>query len=286
MVIALSANFVNAGLNWILIEGHLGAPALGAAGAALATSISRWTMVAAAVAYVLRMDGRHRYGVVAPMRGHVHRLRTMLRLGGPLAIGAGLETTAFSAVALLAGWIGSLTLAAYQIVINVNALLFMLAIGLSTAATVRVGRAAGEGDAASMARAGWTAAWVAVGALAVCGFVTAVARDPIVDLYTADAALHALASAALLVVGGLIVVDGLQSVLLGAARGAADAVAPGVIQGVSFWIVAVPAAYWLGIARGHGLFGLLAGLFLGVVAASCLLGWRFRLLVRRIASTP
>jgi MATE family multidrug resistance protein len=281
MIIALAANFLNAGLNWILIFGHWGFPAMGAEGAAIATSIARWAMFAAALAYVLGMPDRDRYGVLAPMKGYFRQCWTLLRLGGPLALGAGLETTAFAAVALLAGWLGSLTLAAYQIVINVNALIFMLALGLSTAATVRVGNAVGQRDPSAMARSGWSAVLITIAVMAIFGAAAAIARDPIASFYTDDAPLHALAAAALVVIGGLIVIDGLQAVLMGAVRGTADAVVPSIIQAFAFWVVAVPAAYWLGIDRGHGIFGLLGGLFLGVTTASLLLGWRFHGLARR-----
>ncbi len=282
MIIALAANVLNAGLNWVLIYGHWGFPAMEAQGAALATSITRWAMFAAALIYVLRMPDRDRYGVLAPMKGHFRQVWPMLRLGAPLALGAGFETTAFAAVALLAGWLGSLTLAAYQIVINVNGLIFMLALGLATAATVRVGNASGRGDRPAMARAGWGAALIAIAAMIVFGGLAVMARGPIAGFYTGDGALLALAAAAIVVMGGLIVTDGLQAVLMGAVRGAGDGVVPTIIQAVAFWAIAVPSAYWLGIERGHGIFGLIGGLFIGVTVSSLLLGWRFR----GLAATP
>src|SRR5215470_13807432 len=150
MIVALAINLVNAFLCWLLIFGHWGLPALGAEGAAIATTITRWVMVAAIVAYILLMkDGAH-YGVRLPLSGHYGGILKQLRLGLPLALAAGLETSAFGATAIFAGWLGETPLAAFQIGLNVCTLAFMLTMGVSTAAGVRVANAIGRQDRIGM----------------------------------------------------------------------------------------------------------------------------------------
>ncbi len=281
MVVSLAANLLNAGLNWVLIYGHLGLPAMGAAGAALATSIARWAMLAALVAFVLHMrDGAH-YGVRAPLAGHTRELRKLLALGGPLALATGLETSAFAATTVFAGWLGKVALAGYQVATNVTVLVFMLAVGLSTATAVRVGNAVGRHDREGMARAGWVGTGLIVALMLVAGGAVALAGPHIARLYSADPAVIAVATAGLAIVAGLVAFDGLQGVLMGAVRGAADTTIPTAVQGLSFWGVAVPLAYYLAIRAGHGVTGLLWGLFAGVAVAALLLGWRFRVVSRR-----
>ena len=119
VVITLSANLVNAGLNWVLIFGHLGLPPMGAAGATLATSITRWWMFLTILAYVLTMRDRWHYGVIGRTGGPpaVGTIR-LLKLGMPFALAIGLETSTFSGAAALAGIVGVTALTAYQVALN------------------------------------------------------------------------------------------------------------------------------------------------------------------------
>jgi MATE family multidrug resistance protein len=282
MVIVLSANLLDAGLNWLLIGGNLGLPAMGAAGAALSTSITRWAMFLAIVAYALKMRGRERYGVHAPLRGHYGRIRKLLLVGLPLAVAIGFESTCFSTVANFAGWLGEAPLAAYQIGMNVTALVYMLAIGMSTATAVRVAHAVGRNDQQAMARAGWTGVGliaVVMGAAAVLVVLTA---QPIVDIYTGDAAVLALAVPALAVVAVVTLADGTQGVLIGALRGAGDVIVPTAIYAVAFWAIGVPLAWWLGVAQGQGVGSLFWSLFAALAVAALLLGLRFHAVSRRL----
>ncbi|MFQ5468573.1 MAG: MATE family efflux transporter, partial [Kiloniellaceae bacterium] len=153
MVVALSANLLNGALNWALIYGNLGAPEMGAAGASLATSITRWVMLAALIGYALGMTDRAGHGLDRGLRGGLAIARKLLRVGAPLSVAAGLETASFATVATFAGRLGEVPLAAYQIAFNIVTLAFMLAIGLSNATSIRVANAVGRADRAGMATA-------------------------------------------------------------------------------------------------------------------------------------
>lgn len=281
MVVSLSANLVNAGLNWLLIFGHLGLPAMGAAGAALATTVTRWLMVAAMVAYILLRIDSARYGIRAPLKGYFGTARKLLLLGLPLALATGFETSAFATNAIFAGWMGEAALGGYQIALNFLALIYMLTIGLATATAVRVANAVGRQDPVGMGRAGWVGTGLVVALMLVVALLILLGRGGIASLYTSDAAVRSVALAALAIAAWMVIVDGAQGVLMGALRGAADVVVPTAMYFVSFWGLTVPLAYWLGVSAGHGVEGLMWAAFAGLAAATLLLGLRFHGLTGR-----
>jgi MATE family multidrug resistance protein len=281
MAIALIGNLPNAALNWVLIYGHLGLPEMGAAGAALATTITRWFMLFALIGYALSMRGRARYGIGAGLRARFDVTRKLLRIGVPLSLGAGLETACFATVTTFAGRLGEVPLARYQIAFNVVTFVFMLAIGLSNATSIRVANAVGRGDRPGMALAGWTGVGLVVALTAAIGLLIGALGAPIAALYSNEGPVLALAAPALGVVAVLVVADGAQAVVLGALRGTGDVLFPMASYAVAFWLIAAPAAYVLGLEGGSGIVGLLWGLFAGLVCALCLLSWRFAVVARR-----
>lgn len=281
MLIALGANLPNAGLNWILIGGHLGAPAMGAAGAALATSATRWLMLAALLTYVLTLRERDRYALVSTRQVTRRTLGRLLRLGTPLAVATGLESGAFTMLAVFAGWLGTTEMAAYQACINVVSFAFMMAIGLSTATAVRAANAVGRGDRPGLALAGWLGMALAGALMLVIGMAVLWQRTAIAGLYSDAPAVLALAQTGMILVAAVLVFDGLQATLMGAHRGAGDVIVPTSLQGVAFWGIGVPAAYTLGVQQDGGVAGLLAGLVLALAAAATFLTLRFRRLARR-----
>jgi MATE family multidrug resistance protein len=281
MIVALGINLVNAFLCWLLIFGHWGFPALGAEGAAIAATVARWLMVVALVLYILAMKDGARYGVRLPLAGHYGGIVKLLRLGLPLAMAAGLETSAFGATAVFAGWLGEAPLGAFQIALNVCTLVFMLTMGVSTAAGVRVANAIGRQDRIAMKRAGWTAAGAIAVLMIVAGLVIGFERQWIAEIYSGNAAVVALAVPALGVVALLVLFDGLQGVLMGTTRGAADVVVPLTMHACSFWIITIPLAYYVVAYTSYGTVGLFWALFAGVVSASLLLGYRFHTLSGR-----
>jgi MATE family multidrug resistance protein len=278
MVVMAFANLVNFGLNYLLMFGPW---RMGAAGAALGTSITRWFMFLALAGFVLAMRGRDRYGVGAPMAGHWRLESKLARLGWPLAVSFGLEHGAFFAAATFAGWLGAVPLAAYQIVLNTMGLIYMLAIGLATATAVRVGNAAGRRDRPGLAKAGWVGLGIGIVVMLALMPVLHRAGGWIVAAYTPDRAVAAIAVPALVLAAWLLVADASQGILTGALRGAADIWACIGVQFVCFWLICIPLCYLLAHPLELGVAGLLWGLFAGLLAAALLLAWRFKVLTTR-----
>lgn len=278
MVVMAAANVLNLALNYLLMFGLM---EMGAAGAALATSITRWFMFAGLASYVLLMPGRDAFGILAPMRGFWGLERKLARLGWPMALSFGLEHSAFFAAATFAGWLGATALAGYQIVLNTTALIYMLAIGLATATAVRVGNAVGRYDRLGLARAGWVG--LGIGVVIMLGLMPVLynANSEIAAIYTADQAVATIAAPGLVIASWILVADASQGILTGALRGAADIWAALGIQFVSFWVLCIPLCYVLAHALGYGVPGLLWALFTGLLAAALMLIARFKVLTRR-----
>lgn len=281
MIVSLAANILNVALCWIFVFGKFGLPAMGASGAALALTVTRWCMLVAIIGYALALPESDYYGVRARIAGHYHSIGALLRIGAPLALAMGFESVAFTATTMFAGWLGNDALAAYQDAINVNAFVFMLALGLQTATSVRVANAVGRNDQVGIRLAGWVGAGLNVVLLAVVGIVIWFTRDAIASVFTSNPVVHAPLVTALGLVAVISIADGLQAVLIGATRGVADTVVPTVLQGVSFWIIMVPLNYYLGITAGFGIVGLFLGIGISVLAASLFLAARFALVTRR-----
>jgi MATE family multidrug resistance protein len=238
-------------------------------------------MLAAIVAYALMLPEREHYGVRAPLAGHYHNMSKLLRVGTPLALAMGIESVAFTATTMFAGWLGNDPLAAYQDAINVNAFVFMLALGLQTATSVRVANAVGRNDQVGLRIAGWVGAGLNIGLLAAVGVVIWFSRGAIAAVFTSNPAVHASLMIALGLVSIISICDGLQAVLIGATRGAGDTIVPTVLQGIAFWVIMVPLNYHLSTTVGLGIHGLFLGIGISVAAASAFLAIRFALLTQR-----
>jgi len=281
MIVCVAGNLVNFALGWGLTFGAWGLPALGASGAVLATSTTLWLMFLLLAARALLLRDAADLGIRAPIHGHFHLLGKILLLGLPVALSVGFETSAFSGATIIAGWIGKTPLAAYQLANNVTSFFYMLSLGLATAAAVRVGNAIGRGEPRNVSRAGWAAVHLVIGVMLLVGLGISLMRDEIAAAYTSDPDVIAVASPVLAVLAVLVVLDGMQSVLMGALRGAGDVVVPTGIYAIAFGVCAVPLSYYLGYQQGEGAIGIVLGLTSGLVTAVILLSLRFSWMARR-----
>lgn len=270
-VIALamvSANVVNAVVDWVLVFGLWGAPALGAVGAAWATVVSRIFMLAVLGVHVA---AAHRTLLVAhrPWRWTV--LQQLVRLGLPAAIQLGLEVGVFATVTTLAGRIGAVAAASHHVVLNIAAFSFMVPLGISAAAAVRVGHEVGRRDAAGTATAGWTA--MALGALTMAGFSALFLLVPsfLVALFTTDAAVRETAASLMMVAAVFQLFDGVQVVTSGALRGLGDTRTPMLVNLIAHWFIGLPIGALLGLGLDLGVTGLWVGLCAGLMVAAVLL---------------
>jgi MATE family multidrug resistance protein len=281
MYVMLAANILNAALNWVFIYGNLGAPALGAEGAALGTTLVRWFMFAAIAAYVLIRLDRKKYGLGPARNRDRHLGKRLRRVGYPMGIAHGLEASAFSSMTLFAGLQGAVEVSGYLIAMNLVAMVFMGAIGFATAASVRVGNAVGRRDAHGVRVAGWIAVIAAASGMVVLGTIFFTLPGMLSAIYASDPRIIAVAIPTLMVAAFVLLPDGAQAVLMGALRGTADVWPATALYLVSFWVVMVPCGYYLGVVRGGGAPALMQAIVIGCLLAALLLGWRFHIVSRR-----
>jgi MATE family multidrug resistance protein len=287
MIVSVVGCAVNLALNWMLIFGHLGVPALGLAGSGYATSIVGWSMGLALAAYAawarllptdlfrLRLD-QIRDG-----------FREVTALGLPIAGMWLIEIGLFSGSSLLMGRFGSVALAAHQICLNLCALTYMVPFAISTAATVRVGFHIGA-KAPDRARvAGFTALALGVGFMVLAATSLCLFARPIFGLYldAADPALpavEALGSSMLVVAAIFQVFDGTQVVTSGALRGIKDVRMPLLAGILGYWVLGLPLGAGLAFGTAIGPVGLWWGFAAGLIVVAILLASRFRWKIGRL----
>ena len=279
VAVTLAANVLNAGLNWVFIFGHLGSPALGVAGAALATTISRWAMAFALLAAGWRELGPR----LLPWRREAldaGALGRMLRVGLPIGGQMLLEYGIFALVGALMGRIGTLAVGGHQIALNLAALVFMVPQGTGAATSVLVGQAIGAEDGARASRAAAGGLLLGGGFMVASAAVFLAAPGFLARLYTPDEAVQAVARPLIELAGAFAVFDGLQAVAIGILRGIGDTRAPVVISMLGYWLIGLPASLLLGFRLGMGPPGLWWGLVLGLAVTAAVLLARVRLRLR------
>ncbi len=271
------ANLLNVVLNWALIYGHWGAPALGALGSAWSTTISRFGMTAGLGALAWRRLRPH----LAPLRPDTLApapLARMVALGAPIGAQMQLEFGVFGAIGLLMGRMGTVPVAAHQIALNLASLTFMVPLGVSAAGAVLVGRAVGRGEADDARRATRAALAWGVGFMGLTALLFVLFPVPLARVYSGEAAVIALAAALLPIAGVFQMFDGIQVVSIGALRGLGDTRTPFAMNLVGFWAIGLPVSLLLGFRTPLGPRGLWWGLVVGLVAVA--LGLLIRLRVR------
>jgi MATE family multidrug resistance protein len=282
--ITLAAIPVNAVLAYALIHGAFGAPRLDILGAGLATTIVNVAMCAAAIWLAYARRPFRKYRVLGRFwRADWTLLRQLLTVGIPISGAFLLEYGMFAAAALLMGHIGPAALAAHAIALQTAAILFMVPFGISLAATVRVGQAAGRRDAEGTRHAGIAAVGLAAAFMAVMTLLVAIFRHAIPPLFLgAQAAVETAALAATLLALGatFFLTDGIQTVAAGALRGLNDTRVPLAIAAFSYWIAGFAVSYVLAFFAGLGAIGVWIGLSIGTTAFAALLLWRFHALTR------
>lgn len=277
MYISVFANLLNIGLNYILIFGKLGAPALGLDGAAWATFIARVVMGGLMVAYVFSVRRFDFYTLLFRLRNvSFAYLRRILLFGLPISLQMVFEMGAFGFSAIMIGWLGAKELAAHQIAINIAAVTYMMASGIAAAATIRVGNNRGRRDVQGIRLAGYSSFLMVMVFMASTGLLLVLANRFIPGLYVDDPEVIEIASGLIIIAALFQLSDGVQVVGLGALRGLEDVKMPSLISLLAYWLLALPFGYFLGFGLGLGVYGIWYGLLVGLTLSAIFLFYRFR----------
>jgi MATE family multidrug resistance protein len=279
MFALISANVVNAFGNWALIYGHLGFRAMGITGSGWSTCMARGYMALCLAITLFWVESKRiRPGRMATLRIDIQRMSALLKLGAPAATQILCEIGAFSAATALCARLGPVPLAGHEIALNCAALTFMVPLGVSSAAAVRVGQQLGRRDPDGARRAGWSAILIGVGFMACSGSVFVSLPKLIARLFTPNAAVIQVGAQLLLVAAAFQLFDGLQTVATGALRGAGDTRTPMLANFFAYWLVGLPLGYVLCFRLGWGALGIWIGLCGGlmIIGSALLLTWHKR----------
>ena len=266
----------NVFLNYVLMFGHFGAPALGAIGCGYASAITMWVVFTVLGIYMYlspRYRSFHLFSKLSPVR--LSAFKEIFSLGTPIAVSITAEAGLFSAVALLMGTRGTEIMAGHQIAISFASTMFMVPLALSSAITVSVGQLLGSEQHEAARQSGVIGIGMCAGIMAIAAVLMLMFRHFVVQLYTEDLAVIAIALDLMLMAAIFQVADGVQIGAAGALRGFKDTAVPMVINLFAYWVLAFPLAYLAArkyLAPPDYVWG---GFIVGLVVAAILLSWRF-----------
>lgn len=267
MVIQLAGLALKVPLNWALMYGHLGAPALGGVGCAWALVIEAWLMLAAALAWALLQPAFRRYRVFARIDApDGAALWRLVALGAPIGASFLIDVTSYTFMALFIARLGETWSAGHQIAANLGALCYMVPLAISNATSVLVGQAIGAGDWRRARASGWTGLAIGAGCALAVALLVAAASEPIAALYSRDPAVVRIAAPLLLLVAAFHVFDASNAVAANALRGYKKAFVPMLAFAVGLWGVGLGGGYLLAYTGTFGRALGASGFWLGAIA--------------------
>ena len=276
MYTSIVALVVNVFLNYVLMFGHFGAPAMGAVGCGYASAITMWLIMLVLAAYMMintRYRSFHIFSRVAPLRLAV--FKEIVHLGTPISITITAEGGLFSAVTILIGTRGAEIAAAHQIAINFSVTAFMIPLAISAATTIKVGQLLGAGKLREARTSGAVGIVLCAAFMSCTAMLFLVFREAVVGLYTDDVSVQGIATSLLLMAAIFQVADGVQVGAAGALRGYKDTIAPMLINLFAFWVVAFPLAYVTAISYQAPPAHIWVALVVGLGVAAILQSGRF-----------
>ena len=277
MVATLAANLLKVALNYALIFGKFGFPEMGLVGAGYATIISRIVMLLLLYAGFMRFDPiKHYFALMRATKAALPEVIRLLKIGLPIAVQLGLEVISFAFSAVMMGWMGNVPLAAHEIAIGLATFTFMIANGVSMAATIRISYQLGKRNYQSMEQISYSAAHLVLSYMGLCCLGYLLLRHQLPFLFTADTHVIGQAASLLAVAALFQLFDGLQVVSLGILRGFADVKAPMLISVFSYIGVGLSVSYMCAFPLKMGPVGIWYGFLAGLLIAGTLLALRIK----------
>lgn len=276
MYITISSDVLNIFLNWILIFGKCGMPAMGVEGAALATLICRIIMFIGFAIFIFTIEDYKKFTrLIEKPYLDTARLKELLGTSIPIAFQGLIEVTAFSLSGIMVGWFGKIALAAHQIAMTMSSCSFMIALGIGAAATIRVSHQFGEKDYPATRKAGFAAMHMSVVFMGSAGLLYILFRNFIPHIFTSDPQVIELAATLLIIAAGYQIFDAMQLAGMASLRALKDVKIPLLFSCISYYFICLPSGYLCGHVLNLGPVGVWLGLIFGLVCASLLFLYRF-----------
>jgi MATE family multidrug resistance protein len=292
MYATILSNILNVIINYVLIFGKFGFPEMGIVGAAVGTLVSRFVMLFHLWWLLARRDKSKAYVThIKFFKLSKQPLKKLLNLGLPSSMQMFFEVAIFTAAIWLSGTLGKNAQAANQIALNLSSMTFMVAMGLSVAAMIRVGNQKGLKDFKALRRIAESIFLVGFMFAVVFALFFVIFNTILPDLYVnLDDPINAIDTAEVVEIAATLLLaaavfqisDSLQVIALGALRGLQDVKIPTIITFISYWVIGFPISYFLGKEEAYGSLGIWIGLLAGLTAAAILLYFRFNYLTKRL----
>tara|TARA_B110000114_G_scaffold93405_1_gene98527 strand:+ start:617 stop:1996 length:1380 start_codon:yes stop_codon:yes gene_type:complete len=292
MYATIAANLINVGINYLLIFGKFGFPKMGILGAGIGTLVSRIAMII--IIWILLKNNQKAKAFVTQIKLFVldsTMLKRIINLGLPSAMQMFFEVAIFTSAIWLSGLLGKNAQAANQIALNLSSMTFMIAMGLSVTAMIRVGNQKGLKNYVELQRIAKSIFLMGIMFASVFALLFFIFHDIFpalyldledVNNYLDNQEVVAIASKLLLVAALFQISDSAQVVFLGALRGLQDVKIPTILTFVSYWVIGFPTSYFLGKETAYGSTGIWIGLLVGLASASIFLYLRFIYLTNRL----
>ena len=262
----VTANVLNIALNWVLIGGHLGFPAMGARGSALSTTIVRCALGIALVGFAWRWHSKEPFD-----DSETHRAeraasgRAQWRLGMGAAVTVAAMATLTTPLTLIAGRLGVLPLATFSAALNIAGPAALIALGMADAAGIYVASEAAHDDLRAAAKVAWAAVRLTLVPTAAAAAVLLIWSASCAAFYTLDASMRLSLAAVLPFVGVIVLVDSVGFTMVSSLRALSETAWSTGIQ-IGAMVLLVPLAFSLAWYQGFGI----AGLFVAMLTAGCL----------------
>jgi MATE family multidrug resistance protein len=286
MIVTLGGVLLNVFLNWALIYGKLGLPRLELAGSGFATVTCR-VLMALAMGFFVHFHKNY-LPYLSGLRfrqANGELLGKLFRLGILMGLQIFFEVAAFSGAAILIGWLpneATAARAAHQMVLNIAAISFMITLGISVGASIRVGNALGAKDPGNLRRAGYAALALGLGYMIFSAAIMIIFKHELPTLYGVEEPVVLRISARLMVIAGIFqIFDGTQAIAAGLLRGLQDVRFPTWITFAAYWVIWIPLAYVWGFPLGYGVDGIWYADVVALAFAAVMLTWRFWTLAGR-----
>jgi len=283
MIYGVLGALLNIPLNYVLMFGKLGFPALGTVGCGIASAIVIWISMLMLLVYLLKHKHFIPFALFSKFDApRWKQISGHLRVGLPIAVSIFVEGSLFLGAALLIGRLGPVPAASHLVAINFSALAFMIPVGLSSAISIRVGNAVGRADPVSARYAGLIGIVIVLGFQTISAAAMLLFPELIVSLYTSDPGVAHLAVSLLFYAAIFQYSDGIQICAAGALRGFKDTLAPMVYTIIAYWLIGMTLGYYLTFTAGWGPAGMWVGMIAGLSTAAVLMLARFQRSSRRL----
>ncbi|WP_149912986.1 MATE family efflux transporter [Sphingobacterium cavernae] len=282
MRITIWGNVLNVILAIVFVKGMYGIEPMGIAGVGIATLIDRILMMVVMCWYVLKSKYFKDYMVHFRMFAvQAQKIKAILKIGTPVAFQYTFEVGLFAGASLIAGKIGALDQAAHNVAITLASMTYMMATGIASAVTIKIGNSYGKENFERLKTFAKISYNIILGFMIFTAILFAVFNHTLASLMTTDPEVIALAAQLLIIAGLFQLFDGTQVIGLGILRGIGDVNIPTIITLFAYWVIGLPAGYYMGVELEIGVQGVWYGLTFALLVSSILLYLRYKYMINR-----